>query len=119
MRYMILSALLLAGAPAEAGCIGTGRFVAHEVSVAADVLSTRRCVRAEKCIEGNPPQRLLFGRRPSDAGFVGMAAFDTGLYVGGSLAVCAVFGEDSWQKDVLQFGLIGTHGVAAGLNLRF
>lgn len=99
--------------------IGPTRFALHSATAAADAYTTYRCSRRRTCEEANPAVRVITGKRMNAkeavATFIAMEA----LYVGGSVLIGETAGYDSPVLDIFQLGSIGTHGVAAGLNLRF
>ncbi|WP_152663970.1 hypothetical protein [Sphingomonas sp. SRS2] len=99
--------------------IGPNRFAAHTAAALLDTGTTYSCSRRRTCEEGNPALRGLFGKRLSLTDAVGAFLLMEGVYIGGSVLIGEAAGYDSTARDIFQISLIGTHGIAAGLNLRF
>lgn len=117
------------GIPAESGHsdgrsfiqkIGPTRFAVHSLAAAFDVATTYRCTTARRtCQEGNPMLRAIFGKRLSLGESVGAFGIMEAIYLGGSYAIGETSGYNSSAMRIFQISLIGSHGIAGGLNLRF
>lgn len=95
--------------------IGPRKLAAFTALNAADKITTRRCLRRGTCKEVGPGLSSAFGKNLSDAELVGAFLVGEAIYIGGSV----LLDYDSREAQVFQVALIGTHGVVAGLNLRF
>ncbi len=100
--------------------IGPRKFIAHSIAAALDAGTTYRCSTVRRtCKEANPALRAIVGRHVSAGEAVAAFGIMEAIYLGGSYALGEATGYDSAATKTFQIGLIGSHGILAGLNLRF